>query len=121
MTERLHPDLQPGDVAVVVGAPDVDEQLVAAGELVPVVGDVREQVGGLAVGLHDDAVLVVAEVGGAQPHGAVLLEDDAVLAQVGQRGVDRAGVVEALLAEPRVERRRRCRARLSLRSCLTRS
>ena len=82
VAERLHAGLQARDVAVVVGAPDVDEQLVAAGELVAVVGDVREQVGGLAVGLHEDAVLVVAEVGGAQPHGAVLLEDHAVVAQV---------------------------------------
>ena len=76
------PALQAGDVAVVVGAPDVDEQLEAAGELVAVVGDVGQQVGGLAVGLHEDAVLVVAEVGGAQPDGAVLLEHHPAVAEV---------------------------------------
>ena len=82
VAERLHAGLQARDVAVVVGAPDVDEQLEAAGELVAVVGDVGEQVGGLAVGLHEDPVLVVAEVGGAQPDGAVLLEDDPAVAEV---------------------------------------
>ena len=61
-----------GDVAVVVGAPDVDQQVEAPGELVAVVGDVGEQVGELAVALDQHPVLVVAEVGGAQPHRAVL-------------------------------------------------
>ena len=69
--------LQRGDVAVVVGAPDVDEQVEAAGELVAVVGDVGQQVGGLAVGLDEHAVLVVAEVGAAQPDGAVGVVDHA--------------------------------------------
>ena len=77
VAERLHAGLQPGDVAVVVGAPDVDEELVAPVELVAVVGEVGEQVGRLAVGLHQHAVLVVAEVGGAQPGGAVRVEGGA--------------------------------------------
>src|SRR3546814_5139683 len=64
-----HVGLQAGDGAGVIGAPDVDELLVAAGELVAVVRDVGQQVGGLAVALHEDAVLVVTEVGGAQPGG----------------------------------------------------
>ena len=95
VAEGLDAGLQPGDVAVVVGAPDVDQQLIAAGELVAVVGDVRQQVGGLAVGLDEHAVLVVTEVGGAQPHRTVLLEDHTLGPQVGQRGVDGTGVDEA--------------------------
>ena len=52
VTESLHPHLQPGLVAVVVGPPDIDEQLPAAGELVAVIGDVGQHVGRLAIGLH---------------------------------------------------------------------
>ena len=50
------------DVAVVVGAPHVDLALEAALALVLVVGDVRGEVGVLAAGAHEHAVLVVAEV-----------------------------------------------------------
>ena len=71
VAERLHGGLHPRHVAVVVGAPDVDEQVEAAGELVAVVGDVGQQVGVLAVALDQHPVLVVAEVGGAQPDRAV--------------------------------------------------
>ena len=59
---------------------------------------------GSPFGLHEDAVLVVAEVGRAQPHGAVLLEHHPAVAEVVERGVDRARLGQALLAEPRVER-----------------
>ena len=47
------------DVAVVIGAPDVDD-VVDALELVPVIGNVGGKVGVLAVGLNQDAILVVA-------------------------------------------------------------
>ena len=59
------------DVAVVVGTPDVDD-VVNALELIPVIGNVGGEVGVLAVGLDQDAVLVIAQVGGAEPQGAVL-------------------------------------------------
>ena len=62
-----------GDVAVVVGAEHVDQALEAALELVPVVGDVGGEVGRLAVGADQDPVLVVAEVGRAQPERALAL------------------------------------------------
>ncbi len=97
------PCLEAAHVAVVVGAPDVDEELVAAGELVAVVGEVGQQVGRLAVGLHEDAVLVVAVVGAAQPDRAVGVEGGAVRAQVGERRLDGPGLDQAPLGEPRVE------------------
>ena len=62
----------PRHVAVVVGAEHVDQPAEAALQLVPVVGDVGGEVGRLAVGADQDPVLVVAEVGGAQPEGAVV-------------------------------------------------
>ena len=70
--------------------------------LVQVIGDVGREVRLDAVLAHDDAVLLVAEVGGAKPLRAILLVDDAVPAQQVERVVDRAAVLEAALAEPAV-------------------
>ena len=61
----------PVDVAVVVGAEHVDQQVEAALELVAVVGDVGGEVGRRAVGADQDPVLVVAELRGPQPDGAL--------------------------------------------------
>ena len=71
--------------------------------LVEVVGDVGGDVGGLAVALDDDAVLVVAEVGGAQPDCAVLLVDAAGLAKLGDGLVDPAGGVHRVFVGVDVE------------------
>ena len=72
VAERLHAGLQRLHLPVVVGAPDVDEVLPAAGELVAVVREVVAEIGRRAVGLHEHAVALVAEVGGAQPRRAVV-------------------------------------------------
>ena len=64
---------QPRRVAVVVRAEHVDQPVRAPLELVAVVGDVGEEVGRVAVGADQDAVLVVAELRGAQPGGALVL------------------------------------------------
>ena len=95
--------LEPGDVAVVVGAEHVDAEIEAALPLVEVVGDVAGDVGGLTVALDDDAVLVVAEVGGAQPGCAVLLVDVAGLAQLGDGLLDPAGGVHRVFVGVDVE------------------
>jgi hypothetical protein len=63
----------------VVDPPDVDEVIEAAAELLGDVADVRGEVGRLAVGPDHDPVLVVAEVGGAEPQRAVLLVEVAAL------------------------------------------
>ncbi len=99
----LHPVLQSSDVTVVIRTPDVDQQVVAAGELVAVIGDVGQQVRGLAVGLDEHAVLVVAEVGGAQPDRTVGVVHLAAGAQVVERRLDGVAVDQRLLAEPDVE------------------
>ena len=69
--ERRERRPHPRHVAVVVGAEHVDQPLVPALELVEVVGDVGGEVGRLAVGADQDAVLVVAELGRAQPDRAL--------------------------------------------------
>ena len=89
--QGVHGPLQPGHVAVVVGAPDVDDLVKAPDlELVPVVGDVRGEVGVEAVGPAEHVVLQVQlgdvllalarlpvgllqDTGGSQPQGPLLL------------------------------------------------
>ena len=96
--------LQPRDVAVVVGAEDVDQQVVAAARLVEVVGDVGGEVGGVAVRADQHPVLRVAVVGRAEPDRALRLVGVARLPQGGRRRpIDAAGLVERALREEAVE------------------
>ena len=91
------------DVPVVVGPEHDDHPVEAALALVQVVRQVARDVRGVAVGLDDHPVLVVAEVRGAQPRRAVGLEDVAQLAQAGDGALDRPGLVEGVLVEVHVE------------------
>src|SRR5690606_12171237 len=68
-----------------------------------VVGDVGGEVGVEAIFALHDAVLLVAEGGRAEPPGAVLQVDVALLLELGHRALDQAGVEQALLREPLVE------------------
>ena len=99
------------DVAVVVGAPDVDD-VVNALELIPVIGNVGGEIGVLAVGLDQDAVLVVAQIGGTEPQGAVLSVEVAHLVELLESAVDGGGAgglalgvlhIQRALGEPAVE------------------
>ena len=69
---------QPVDVSVVIGTKKVDVHVETAGALVDVVGGIRGEIGVFAVGLDEHAILVVTEIGRAQPDGAILLEDMAL-------------------------------------------
>ena len=60
-TQRRQPRPQPGGVAVVVRSQHVEEAPARALELVAVVGDVRQEVGGLPARAEQDPVLVVAQ------------------------------------------------------------
>ena len=71
--------------------------------LVEVVGEVAREVGRLAVAADDDAVAVVAEVGGAQPDRAVGLVDVPELAQALDGVLDGARLVQVVLVEVHVE------------------
>ena len=91
------------DVTVVVGAPDVDD-VIDALELIPVIGDVGGEVGVLAVGLDQDAVLVVAQIGGAEPQGAVLGVEVAHLVELLKSAVDGGGAGGLALGVLHVQR-----------------
>ena len=77
--------------------------MVLAVALVAVVGDVGGEIRVIAVGFDDDAVLVVAVFRRCEPCGAVLFVDVAACAQVGDRLLDLAVFVQAVLVEPDVK------------------
>ena len=102
--EGLDAGHQAGHLAVVVGAEHVDDPVEAAHEeLVPVVGEVAGQVGGVAVRLAQHPVADVAQLGGPEPGGTVLLEDQALVGQEGDGLVDRTALLDGGLAVPLVE------------------
>ena len=89
-------------MAVVVAAPNVDEQVEAAVELILVVGDVRREVSRVAVGADEHLVLFAAEFGRFVPDGAVLLVGQAAVAQIIDDGHDLAALVQVAFEEPAV-------------------
>ena len=103
VAEGPHDRPHPRHVPVVVGAPEEDQPVEPAPALVPVVGGVGTEVGRGPVGADQRAVLVVAELGGAQPHRPVALLDHAPGAQVLDGLGDGPGVVQGALGEPDVE------------------
>ena len=119
--DSVHRALHAGDVAVVVGTPDVDGLVKAAhGQLVVVVGNVGGKIGRDAVGADEHLVLgllLAAVVGLALVDDAVLggvlgaaVHDRAVLGliaraglqQLVHHGLDCAGAVQVALVEPDV-------------------
>jgi hypothetical protein len=88
---------------VVVGAKHVDAQVGTSLTLVEVVRDIGSDVGRVAVALDDDAVFVVAEVGGPQPGCAVLLVDFADVTQPGDGRLDATAAVHRVFVRVDVE------------------
>ena len=88
--DRLQAGAHARDGAVVVAALDIDGLHEAALPFHQVIRDVRHEIRVGAVRLAHDAVLVVAEVGGAQPQRAILLIGVARLDQGVHRAVDLA-------------------------------
>ena len=84
----------------------MDEQRIAALDLIDVVGDVRREIGECAVALAEDAVLVVAVVGALEPESAVLFIGETHVRHVLQTVVDALGVVlvEERLVHPALHR-----------------
>ena len=103
VAERRAHRHQPVDVTVVVGAEHDEAAVEPAAALVEVVGEVTGQVGALAVGLDDHPVLVVTELLGGQPQGAVLLVGVAELGESRDRLPHRTAGVQVVLVEVDVE------------------
>ena len=116
--QSVHGAFEAGDVAVVVGAPDIDDLVEAAdGKFIAVVGDVGGEIGVKPVGAAEHVVLQPQlldglvglagglelsgeNFGGLQPQGAVLFVGVAPLGQL-RHGVGHiAALMEAGLEEP---------------------
>ena len=95
--------LHPRNVAVVVGAPYVDDPIESSLELVEVIGDVGGEVGALSVGPDQHAVLFVAVRRGVEPERSVSLVGFATLAQDLEGAWDGPRGDERALGEPVVE------------------
>ena len=103
VAQSFHGALHAGHVAVMVGAPDVDDRVEAALELVFVVGDVGGEIGGHAVPAHQHLGLHVrTHTGAVDPDGVVLRQQPAPFVQLFHGGFHLAGIVERALGEPAV-------------------
>ncbi len=113
------------DVAVMVGAPQVDDAVESAVELVLVVRDVGREVRVVAVGLLQHAVLVIVEIRRPEPRGSVEFVDVAGFSQGGDCRLDLASARHRDRARAACVRRttrrspRPCRARRDLRCSST--
>ena len=87
-----------------IGAPDVDDPVEATLELVAVIRDIGGDVGVFPVRLDQHPVLLISEIGRAEPHRTFVLEYIPALAEHLDRSIDRAALVEGGLAEPDIER-----------------
>ena len=88
MSIGLHDRLHARNVAMVIGAPDIDQQIIAALQLVPVIRDVGGEVGVFPVLFLDDAVFLVPKCRGPKPPGAVLFKHQPAGFQFIQHALD---------------------------------
>ncbi len=73
MAESLIHRLEPGDISMMVGSPDVDELFKVSVIFVFQVSHIRCKVCRHSVSPYEDPVLVVPKKGGPEPQGPVLL------------------------------------------------
>ena len=100
--QRAHGRGETHGVAVVVGAPNVDDGVEAAGEeFVAMIGDVTHIVGVKAVGAAQHIVFFHAEFGGGKPERPVFFIEGAVFLHERQRLVHIGGI-EGGFAKPHV-------------------
>ena len=87
---------------MVVGPPDVHQPWGPC-KLVPVISDVGQQVGVLAVRFDQHSVLVVAVVAAPQPQGSIVLVGRPGPLQIGKRVLHGARLDHGAFTEPSVE------------------
>ena len=81
-TNRVHGALHSGDVAVMVGSPDVNTAFKAAFfKLISMIGDVRREIRWIPVLADKNLIFFRAEIGGTVPERAVLFVGQALLFQ----------------------------------------
>ena len=98
--QRRHRCLDPLDVAVVVGTPDIDDVREPALDLVSVVGDVGRKIGVVAVSAKHYAVFFISKLGTAKPPGAFAFIKKPGLFERLNGAAHGFAVDQALLREP---------------------
>ena len=106
--DRLQARAHARNRAVMIRALDVERTVEAALELRHVIRDVGHEVRVAAVGLAHHAVLVVAEIGRAQPQRAFVLVGRAGLHEPGHRRIDASVGVERTFERIAVESHAEC-------------
>src|SRR5262249_25009380 len=102
-TERARASRNEWELFLVVGTLDVDHAVEAAREFLPMIVEVRQEIGGLPAALHHHAVALEAERSGAQPLRAALLVEQARALEIGEHAVGLARIVEIALVGVDVE------------------
>ncbi len=101
--ERSQAGAQPGDIAVMIGAPDVQQMIEAALQFVEDIGNVRRKIRLDAVLADHHAILLVAVVGTLEPQRAVLEVGVSALFQGIDRALHRTVVAQGALGKPAIE------------------
>lgn len=88
---------------MMIGTEEIDQLIIATVKLVDMVRDIRRQIRIAAVALDEHAVLIVAEIGCAQPQSAFAFIRHALSFQRVQRLVHHTAVINALFTGPDVK------------------
>ena len=103
ITHALHGRFHPGNVPVMVRAPQIDDPVKAPAEFIGVVSDIRRKVSRNAIIPNHHPVLVVAECGRLQPQGPVLFIHVTLFQQSVTGFFDFICFVQGLFTEPYIK------------------
>src|SRR5665811_311360 len=96
----LNRGLHPGDVAVMIRSPDIDEMIIASRKLVLMVGNVRREISWSLVAANQNPVLIIAVGYGLQPDGILTSVGFPRILQLLNGLTDGTSLMEGSLTEP---------------------
>ena len=85
---------------MMVRSPDIDHAIKPTAILIVMIGDVRSEVGQRAIGLAQDAILVVTKIRRTEPQGSVLFKGKASLLQALKGFFNSSALHKRTLGEP---------------------
>jgi len=97
VAQGLYPGQHVRDGGDMVGAEDIDHPIKTPAEFFPVIGDIRQPVGGLAAGFDDHPILLQPQGGGLEPDRPVLLVNQPLFPEGGDHILHQAVFVEGVL------------------------
>ena len=101
--ERAGHGIHAPDIAVMIRAEHIDGMICPAVPLIEVVGDITGEVGGFPIRFDDNAILIITEIGGAQPHRIVFFVNNTAFAQFFNGCGNRSGIVKGLFVEEHIK------------------